>query len=67
VHLSDVILSAVRIRYPQVAVRIVAPLAIHKKAVTVRSGPQVDRCLPGAFLAFVQIDRVVFPVREVSH
>ena len=51
----------------QRAFRIIAPLAVHKKAVVMRTRLKSDRGPPQAAGSFPQIDRLLLPACEVTH
>lgn len=65
-HQADAVLAAKLIGLPEVATRVVRPLAIHQKAVLIASGSQAHHRLPHAAFKFFHCHRCLRPAGEVS-
>jgi hypothetical protein len=66
-NLSDGVLGTERIGYAQGALRIISPLAIHEKTVSISSGLESQVGVPDAFPILVQGDWLLLPMREIAH
>ena len=59
-------MAAEWIGYKQRALRIIAPLTVHKKTVIIRATPKPDRRPPDAVRTFAQSDRLILPISEAT-
>jgi len=66
-HLPQHVLAAKRIRLAQRAFGVIAPFAVHKEPVMVRTRFQFHRRPPHAVRAFLQIDGTLLPLRKIAH
>src|SRR5438309_12111647 len=64
-NLPNRVVTAEWIGYPQRALGIIVPLAIHEKSVVMRAWFQFDDRTPDAIRPFLQVDGLVFPIRKI--